>query len=41
MAAKQRALLQVALDTVSIEDALRLLDEIYPHADIVEVGGPV
>ena len=34
------AKLQLALDFVALEEALRLLEELHPFADIIEVGTP-
>lgn len=35
---KRRPLLQVALDTLSTEEAIRSLEPIHPYIDIIEVG---
>ena len=34
-------LLQLAVDTLSLDDAMRLVERVYPHFDILEVGTPL
>ncbi|MGO8787220.1 MAG: 3-hexulose-6-phosphate synthase [Terriglobia bacterium] len=38
---KSRALLQVAIDALSLQQALDIVGKIYPHVDIVEIGTPL
>ena len=33
--------LQVALDCLRVEEALRLMEQVHPYADIVEIGTPL
>lgn len=32
--------LQLALDDITLEDAVKLLDQVHPYVDIIEVGSP-
>ena len=32
--------LQLALDDITLEDAVELLDKVHPYVDIIEVGSP-
>jgi 3-hexulose-6-phosphate synthase len=41
MILNSKPLLQVAIDVLNIRAALRILDEVYPFVDIVEVGTPL
>ena len=38
---KSRPLLQVAIDALSLEQAMDILGKIYPHVDIIEIGTPL
>jgi 3-hexulose-6-phosphate synthase / 6-phospho-3-hexuloisomerase len=41
MNSKSRPLLQVAVDALSIKQALQTVGQIYPHVDIIEIGTPL
>ncbi len=38
---KSRPLLQVAIDALSTQQALKIVGQIYPHLDIIEIGTPL
>ena len=40
-AMKERALLQLAIDTTDMSSALRLAEAVYPHYDMAEIGTPL
>ena len=33
--------LQIALDCLRLEEALRLMEQVHPYVDIVEIGTPL
>lgn len=41
MNSKSRPLLQVAVDVLSTLQALKIVGQIYPHLDIIEIGTPL
>lgn len=38
---KSRPLLQVAIDVLSLPQALRIVGDVFPHLDIIEIGTPL
>jgi len=38
---KSRPLLQVAIDALSLPEALEIVGQVYPHLDIIEIGTPL
>jgi len=41
MIVRSSVLLQIALDCLTVDAALRLMEQVYPHVDIVEIGTPL